>query len=312
LSSSAAAAKAGKEAAAQTRAALELKETLLERPIHLLAQEPHFLSAWLSAHREDFVVRDGRVHWRTNPLEVLAQTYRLLHLDEPASVAAHRIWDHDKELLDRGLGFYRRLGERAPAALTWPELDACLRDETPSFGVDADTWSRVRAAHAGHQLGLEILGALALIADAVSFYDLRVDDDLSVVIPERLLDAQHQDAMRRVLVPPPATKADEIVAAMGGTYYAREAPSFPAFVEKGSHFVKDQPIYIIEVMKMFNKIVAPFAGTIDEVLVPDDGVVVRKGQPLFKVTPDERVVEEDPREREARTRAATDALLAKL
>ena len=60
---------------------IELKETLLERPIRLLFEEPHFLSAWLSQHRLDFVVRDGRVEWHRNPVEVLAETYRLLNMD---------------------------------------------------------------------------------------------------------------------------------------------------------------------------------------------------------------------------------------
>ena len=40
---------------------------------------------------------------------------------------------------------------------------------------------------------------------------------------------------------------------------------------------------------MFNKVMAPFAGTVDEVLVEGDGVIIAKGQPLFKVTPDEKV-----------------------
>ncbi|MFM7736840.1 MAG: acetyl-CoA carboxylase biotin carboxyl carrier protein, partial [Alphaproteobacteria bacterium] len=173
-------------------------------------------------------------------------------------------------------------------------------------------WERVRAAHAGHQAGLELLCLPALLGARAGFEDLRLDDDLGVVIPDRLLDAAHHDAMRRVLVPPPATKADEIVAAMGGTFYSREAPGLARFVEKGSHFDKGDPIYIIEVMKMFNKISAPFAGTIDEVLLHDDGVVVRKGQPLFKVTPDERVVEVDPAELRARLRHASEELVAGL
>jgi multidrug resistance efflux pump len=42
-------------------------------------------------------------------------------------------------------------------------------------------------------------------------------------------------------------------------------------------------------MKMFNKVVAPFAGTVDQVLVEGDGAIIAKGQPLFKVTPDEVV-----------------------
>lgn len=298
------------EAGGATRTALARKETLVARPLRMLLDEPHHLSAWLSRHRGDHEVRDGRVAWRRNPLEVLDETYRLLALDDPGAAAAHRIWDHDREVIDTGLAFYRRVAERAGKPLDWPELDRRLRSATPAFGIDASTWERVRAAHVGHQAGLELLCVPAVLGSRAGFEDLRLDDDLGVVIPERLLDPAHQEAMRRVLVPPPATRADEIVAAMGGTYYAREAPGLPTFVGKGSHFERNQPIYIIEVMKMFNKIAAPFAGTIDEVLVPDDGVVVRKGQPLFKVTPDERVVEVDPAELRARLRRASEELLA--
>ena len=70
---------------------------------------------------------------------------------------------------------------------------------------------------------------------------------------------------RRVLYlrgPIEDTKADEIVAAMGGTFYTQEAPTLPPFVAPGSHFDKGDPLYIIEVMKMFNKIYAPFAGRV--------------------------------------------------
>ncbi len=50
-------------------------------------------------------------------------------------------------------------------------------------------------------------------------------------------------------------------------------------------------------MKMFNKVPAPFAGTIDKILIEGgDGTIVQKGQPLFKVTPDEKFVEVDPQE----------------
>src|SRR5262249_58626059 len=120
-----------------------------------------------------------------------------------------------------------------------------------------------------------------------------------------------QEAMRKVLVPPPVTKADEIVAAMGGTFYAQEAPTLPPFVAKGAHFDKGDALYIIEVMKMFNKVYASFAGTVTEVLV-ESGTVVRKGQPLFKIRPDEPFVEEDPDERERRLRTNTAADLERL
>ena len=72
-------------------------------------------------------------------------------------------------------------------------------------------------------------------------------------------------------------------------FYGREVPEAPLYVQAGQHFEAGEPLYIVEVMKMFNKVIAPFAGTVDEVLVEGDGVIIAKGQPLFKVTPDEKV-----------------------
>ena len=299
-------------ALAAKRQILELKETLLERPLTMLFEEPHFLSAWLSEHRLDFEYANARVVWRRNPIDILAETYHLLHLDDrPGEPAANRIWDHDQQLLDTARSFYACLQDRVPARLSWRELDDVLRGEQPHFGYDAGLWEKVRGAHAGHQLGLDILALLPAIAAKVGFYDLALNSDLTITIPERLLDARYQEAMRKVLVPPPPARSDEIVAAMGGTYYGQEAPHLPPFVTKGAHFAEGDPLYIIEVMKMFNKVYAQFAGVVDEVLV-ENGVVVRKGQPLFKVTPDERMVEEDPAEREARIRHHTDEYLQAL
>ncbi|HVM96804.1 MAG TPA: biotin carboxylase N-terminal domain-containing protein, partial [Candidatus Acidoferrales bacterium] len=76
-----AAAARGDMSVTATRQVIELKETLLERPITLLIQEPHFLSAWLSKHRLDFTCVGERVVWQRNPVELLAATYHLLHLD---------------------------------------------------------------------------------------------------------------------------------------------------------------------------------------------------------------------------------------
>ncbi len=304
--------RAAPEAQSATAKIFELKETLVERPIRMLFAEPHYLSAWLSQHRRDFTHEDGRIVWQRNPVAVLADTYRLLHLDDPSQAAADRIWDHDAEMLEAALGFYGRLEGRTPKGMSWPELDRTLRQEQPAFGLDAALWERVRSAHVGHQLGLEILCVLPMIGARVGFYDMDVEEDLGIRIPERLFDPQLQDAMRKVLVPPPATKSDEIVSAMGGMYYNRESPQTPPFVEEGSHFEKGEALYIIEVMKMFNKVYAPFAGTIREVLVKENGVTVRKGQPLFRIVPDELLVEEDPEVVAARVRATTDAYLERI
>ena len=146
-------------------------------------------------------------------------------------------------------------------------------------------------------MGNELLGMLCLVADKTNFYDLKVEDDLEVTIPEYLHDPELQAAMKKVLVPPPATKADEVVTPGGGMYYGQEAPGMPPFVTEGMHFDKGQPLFILEVMKMFNKVPAPFAGTIDKIIIEGgDGTIVQKGQPLFKVTPDEKFVEVDPKQ----------------
>ncbi len=258
----------GPGAAEATRKVLELKETLVARPLRMLFDEPHFLSAWLSEHRGDFELRAGRVAWLRNPVEVLAETYRLLNMDVRHAAAAHCIWDHDQELIDSARAFYAPLAAGLPKTPGWPELDAMLRGPTPACGLDAQTWERVRSAHAGHQLGLELLALLAMIADKTGFYDLALNPDLTIEIPARLLEPAHQDAMRKALVPPVATKEGEIVAAMGGTFYTQEAPHLPAFVTPGMHFDKGDPLYVIEVMKMFNKVYASFSGTVSEVLDP--------------------------------------------
>ena len=95
--------------------------------------------------------------------------------------------------------------------------------------------------------------------------------------------------MAKVLVPPPGEIADEILAAKRRhVLCARNARIRTALCESSEiTFDAGDPLFIIEVMKMFNKVYAPFAGTIDEVLIEQDGVIIRKGQPLFRITPDE-------------------------
>jgi acetyl/propionyl-CoA carboxylase alpha subunit len=287
-----------------------LKKTLLGRPLGRILRQPHLLSAWLSTHKEHFRVDDGRVTWLRNPLLVLADTYHLLHMDAGVNLpAAHRIWEQDHQLLEEGAAFYEEVQQRVGPEIAWPELDELLKQKKPPKGIDAEVWKGVREAHLGFQLGNELYSLLPLIGERVGFYDLRVNEDLTITIPERLFDRDHQAKMKKVLVPPPVNKADEIVAVSGGMYYAQEAPGMPRFIGEGQHFEAGDPLYVVEVMKMFNKVYAPFAGTVDKILVDTDGTIVSKGQPLFKVTPDERFVQEDPVEVRARIESNTEQYL---
>lgn len=288
----------------------ERKYSLLRRPLERLMAEPHLLSGWLSVNRDCYTLIDGRISWNENPLELLADTYHYLDMNlQAGQPAAHMIWDHDHELLQSGVDFYDELNNRLNAE-DWIELDSLLREAEAPEGFDTDLWAEVQASHAGFQAGLDIIAVLPALAESSDFYALKVNPDLTIHIPERLTDADLQERMAKVLVPPPVAKSDEILAESGGMFYSRETPEHEPYVAEGSHFEEGDPLYIVEVMKMFNKVYAPFSGTIEQVLVDEDGIIISKGQPLFKITPDEVIVEESPEERRARRRAATDAFLA--
>jgi len=304
------AASADPAAAKATNDLCILKKTLLGRPLGRILRQPHLFSAWLSSNESNFEVKNGRVTWLKNPLLVLSDTYYLLHMDDGVDLpAAHRIWEQDQVVLRDGAAFYATAQERL-GILSWPELDEALKAEKAPKGFDGQTWKQVREAHLGFQLGMELYSLLPLIGHKVGFFDLRVNEDLTISIPERLLDREHQVKMKKVLVPPPVNKADEIVAVSGGMYYAQEAPGMPHFIEEGQHFEIGDPLYIVEVMKMFNKVYAPFAGTVDKILVDTNGTIVSKGQPLFKVTPDERFVEQDAALVRARIESNTEQYLS--
>lgn len=280
------------QAAASDQSALQkvlsAKESLLLRPIKQLMASPHLLSGWLSLNQGAFRFEDGHFSWAENPVEVLADTYHFLRLDWNDTLpAANMIWDHDHAILSDAEDFYTELGKRFDTD-DWAAMSELLAGSAPD-AVDASEWSAIQAAHRGYQVGAEILELLPAMARFTGFYDLNVNPDMTIHLPDRLLDEAHQKAMAKALAPPPVAKSDEIVAESGGMFYGREVPEAPLYVEAGQHFDAGEPLYIVEVMKMFNKVVAPFSGTVDEVLVEGEGVIISKGQPLFKVTPDEKV-----------------------
>uniref|UniRef100_A0A831XEN8 Biotin carboxylase n=1 Tax=Geobacter metallireducens TaxID=28232 RepID=A0A831XEN8_GEOME len=293
-------------------AILDRKGTLVTRPMDRLLADPHLLSGWLSINRRNFTMENGKVVWHDNPFVILADTYEYLNMSyDPAAPAAEVIWSHDNELLQKGLRFYTALAEKFSLGLhEFDALSAILAKEKPQGGFSEEQWLEIQSAHMGFEAGLELLGMLFIIAENVKFWDFKVEEDLEVTIPDYLNDPELQARMKKVLVPPPATKADEIVAMCGGMYYGQEAPGMPPFVTEGMHFEKGQPLYIIEVMKMFNTVRATFSGTIDKIIMQGaDGSIVQKGQPLFKVTPDEKFVEVNPEEQEQIKRERTAAYL---
>ncbi|MGH0029357.1 MAG: biotin/lipoyl-containing protein, partial [Myxococcota bacterium] len=302
-----------KQPDAEARKVLGAKQTLLMRPLGRLLECPHLLAGFLGRFEGELWRRDGdAVAFADNPVRMLSELYHYLNMDErPHTPPSEKIWDHDDRMLQAGLAFYAEVADRT-GAHSAAEVTALFDGERDDRLVDGDDalWQACVAAHRGHQLGLELLLLVPRIGIVSGFSDVTVDETLRVVFPDKFLNADEMAECTKALAPPPVASADEIVTPMAGAFYAREAPHLPLLVDVGDHFEAGQPLFIIEVMKMFNKILAPFAGTVTENLMTDqDGTVVKKGQIIFKIDPDERAEEEAPEARAERRRKATLALL---
>ena len=222
-------------------------------------------------NKKALVIKDGSIEWLENPILLLDRLYHYLNMDfEVGKPARYMIWDHDHDILDAAVGFYKSLEEKLGTA-DFTAIQKALGSDAAPAGFSGDEWAAVRSAHAGYMAGTELLAVLAHIASSTGFFELAVQPDLSIEIPERLTEESLQKRMAKVLVPPPVAKSDEILAASGGMFYPREAPGMDVFVNEGDHFEAGDTLYIVEVMKMFNKVVAPFAGTIEKVLIEGDG-----------------------------------------
>jgi acetyl-CoA carboxylase biotin carboxyl carrier protein len=85
---------------------------------------------------------------------------------------------------------------------------------------------------------------------------------------------------------PPSEKAMEglvaVKAPMLGTFYRTPKPGAPPFVEVGTMVGKDDPVCIIEVMKLFNTVKAGVQGRIAQICA-EQGQLVEYQQTLFLV-----------------------------
>ena len=202
-----------------------------------LIDEPHFLSAWLQ-HSSDLDLRDRRqrVVWQRNPVEVLAETYHLLQHDRPAgrrprptsSGTTTASCSRPRSASTRGSG------TRAPTRPTSRSSTPRCAAPRPRFGferhrVDAGA-RRTRSATSS---GLEILGRAA--ADRREGRLLRPEgsgrpDHRHPRAPARRGAAGRDEEGAGAAA---VTKSDEIVAAMGGMFYARRRRHLPLFVDEG-------------------------------------------------------------------------------
>jgi len=75
-----------------------------------------------------------------------------------------------------------------------------------------------------------------------------------------------------------------VTAPSVGVFYRRPSPDQAPFVQVGSEVAANDPVCLIEVMKMFTGVVAPCKGRIAEILI-EDGTMVEYGQPLMVIEP---------------------------
>ncbi len=302
-----------KTADKEARSVFEAKETLLKRPLARLFANAHGLAGFLGRFDgELWTVEDGKPRFAANPVRFLEELYHFLDLESRADKPpAEQIWSHDAEILDAARAFYDEVEARTGAQST-AELDALFAGaaNVKLARGDEPLWQRCVASHRGFQLGLELLLLVPRLGVKSAFLEVTVNEELQPVFPKQFLDAKQAAEFARALAPPPLAASDEIVTPTGGTYYAREAPHLPLLIEEGQHFEAGQPLFVIEVMKMFNKVLAPFNGTIVKNLMAGrDGSVVKKGEAIFRIEPDERRPPEQPEAVAKRRREATLALL---
>lgn len=73
-----------------------------------------------------------------------------------------------------------------------------------------------------------------------------------------------------------------ISAPMPSRFYRSPAPEEPPFVKVGDIVATGEPVAVLEVMKTYNPVEAPFTCEILEILA-EDGEAVEYAQPLFRV-----------------------------
>jgi acetyl-CoA carboxylase biotin carboxyl carrier protein len=81
---------------------------------------------------------------------------------------------------------------------------------------------------------------------------------------------------------PPAETGKVVTSPMVGTFYRASSPGGKPLVEVGSTVKENEPVCIIEAMKIMNEIEAGHAGTVSKILV-ENGQPVEFGQPLFVI-----------------------------
>jgi acetyl-CoA carboxylase biotin carboxyl carrier protein len=79
-------------------------------------------------------------------------------------------------------------------------------------------------------------------------------------------------------------EGEPVTSPMAGIYYAQPSPSAPPFVRVGDEVEEGQVLALIEAMKVFNELVAPFSGRVTNIAVTN-GSLIQSGDPILYLLP---------------------------
>ncbi len=82
-----------------------------------------------------------------------------------------------------------------------------------------------------------------------------------------------------------AENTTPVLAPMVGTLYLTPSPDQPPFVREGDRVKKGDTLFIIEAMKLFNKITAEHSGTVTKILC-ESGDTIEFDQPVLLIQED--------------------------
>jgi antagonist of KipI len=114
---------------------------------------------------------------------------------------------------------------------------------------------------------------------------LRLEVEGVVVTLERGANGGTPQPQNEAAAPPepgPDAETDIVRAPMLGIFYRKPSPDEPPFVEVGDKVEAGQTLGLIEVMKTYNEVTAPVAGTVEE-LIAEDSAFVEYNEPLLRI-----------------------------
>jgi hypothetical protein len=184
-------------------------------------------------------VVEGRVRVAAQPRAGARRHLPLLDMDWRRGMPpAHVIWDHDHALLQRGPGDFYDAPETGP--MPWTSAlwrSGCLPEpvgaSTRPPGRAPGRPTRVSSGRSSCSVCCPSWGAYGLLRAA------KVNDDLTIARARTCSTRRSRPHGEGARAPPPATKADEVVAEVGGMFYAQEAPT--AALRQGGPPLREGP-----------------------------------------------------------------------